>query len=113
MNIQEKRQHLKTLSVTVRSLVDEGKYPNINEAIIKEIYTDKTHQVFKTFNQWNEEGKTVKKGEKAFLVWGMPVDRKDTEATEETTEEEDTKQFFPLAYLFSNAQIVERQVHHA
>ena len=47
----------------------------------------------------------VKKGEKAFLIWGKKRQNEKKE-TPQTEKKEDTEySFYPICYLFSNAQI--------
>lgn len=100
-SIQEKREVLKQFSKAVAPAVKSGQFDNINEALINTIYKDETHQTFKTYEQWKAEGKQVQKGEKAFLVWGKPKGTREDEAPQD----EDKSQFFPLCFLFSNAQV--------
>lgn len=101
-SIQQKRDELKKVSAIAKELVKGGEFNTINEGIIG-IYTNETHQHFKTLPQWNEAGYKVKRGEKAFLVWGKPKGRKNAEAKAEPSEEESN--FFPIAFVFSNAQV--------
>ena len=53
-----------------------------------------------TFEKWNADGFFVKKGEKAFMFWGCPV------------LQDDGKMFFPIKYLFSENQVVQRIVNN-
>ena len=74
-----------------------------------EFYTDETNEEFKTLHQWNKDGFKVNKGAVSFLVWGKPKPMKKEQETapkQATDEEED--EFFPLCYLFSNAQVTKR-----
>lgn len=90
----------------------------LNYFIVKCIYTNEENTEFKTFNQWKEDGSTVKKGEKAFLIWGQPRNgSKNHESQEQPTastpmsaeeQEGSIYEFFPLCYLFSNAQVYKR-----
>lgn len=108
----EKREQLKSLSVTVKPLVESGAYETVNDAILKSIYTDTANTEFKTLRQWNEEGFNVKKGSKAFVIWGKPKPFNKEEGAEKDAKSEEEETFFPLAYLFSNAQ-VERRAKNA
>jgi len=68
-------------------------------------------KVYKTFHEWKKEGATVKKGEKAFLIWGSPVNAKH-QAEDQRAEEEDKGheyEFYPLCYVFSEYQVVTAQ----
>lgn len=102
--IQEKRELLKQLSKAAAAFVENGEYPTINEAIINTAYKSETHTTFKTFNQWKADGFFVQKGEKAFLVWGRPTEEQEAEKGPEPSTEPEGR-FFPLAFLFSNAQV--------
>jgi len=71
--------------------------------------------IFKTFKQWHEEGLFVKKGEKAFVLWGRK--RKSVEKHEQKPEgvEGDPQgheyEFFPIVYLFSDLQVQPSRAH--
>lgn len=99
----QKRKELIELSKFVRMGVKSGAYDSVNEGL-KEIYMETNTEIeeFKTFYQWKEEGATVRKGEKAFLIWGQP--RKGSQVPEGTNEPEEYK-YWPLCYLFANTQV--------
>lgn len=108
-SIKQKREQLKALSAPFKILIKEGAIPTINSALI-ETYTNETHQVFKSYRGWLAEGYQVKKGEKAFLIWGSPQKLKSKKApTQGDTEKE--SEFFPLAFIFSNAQVEKRRAN--
>lgn len=111
ITIQEKRQMLIYLSEEAR-LIQETEAPEmtINEILVQEFYSDEKHQEFNTFNQWKAQGYSVKKGEKAFMVWGKKRQGKEATAEQEAQHqaqesEEKTFEFFPICFLFSNAQV--------
>lgn len=106
--IQEKREFLKLLSKSAAIYVEQGTFETVNDAIINTVYKNDIHKFFKTFNQWKADGFFVKKGEKAFVVWGRPTKEQETEKSKEETTEQEGK-FFPLAFLFSNAQVEEKK----
>ena len=81
---------------------------SVNEILIEEFYTDENNQVFKTFHDWKKEGFNVNKGENAFLVWGKP--RAINQEQTQNQEKEDEDEFFPICYLFSNAQVTKSDV---
>lgn len=97
--VNPKRQQLIHLSNLAKVYQEEYPEMLINEILVKFIYRDKVNTEFNTFNQWKEKGFKVKKGSKAFLVWGKKRKK------EVTTDTEEEFTFFPLAYLFSNAQV--------
>jgi hypothetical protein len=90
---------LRGMSESVKDLVKNGQFKNINVAIIETIYKKDGHETFKTFDQWKAEGKSVIKGSKAFYVWGLKLLK--------ATESGDWQTFWPLCPLFSNKQVHE------
>jgi antirestriction protein ArdC len=119
-----KRELLKTLSAKAKEIRDslteeantaeEAMYwmsRTINFMLLRHVYDTNGATEFNTFNQWKEKGATIKKGAKAFLVWGQPKGTKksqddqsqDNQENEEEGEEENS--FFPLCYLFSDKQV--------
>lgn len=84
---------------------------------------------FKKFNEWKQEGCTIKKGSKAFPVWSQPTSRDkkkeqdgETESApqpammenangEENGEESRSgRERFNMCYLFSNLQVIRRDM---
>lgn len=107
---EARRKALINLSQQARALRDEHEqiaHLTINDILIRHFYMDDEHDEFKRLSEWNKEGFQVKKGARAFTVWGKK--RNGFKAAEQEGEEDQEYRFFPLAYLFSNAQ-VERQV---
>lgn len=105
---QTKREQLKELSKIAKQFQNTScSEMTINEILIKHFYTSEKDQEFKTIWQWNKEGYNVNKGEKAFLIWGKPkaIDKTENPDKEEATEEAD---FFPICFLFSNAQVTKK-----
>jgi hypothetical protein len=103
--IYEKRTELKELSQPLRMLMKEGAIESINEGL-KGIYKDNGHSVLNTLNQWNKQGKQVKKGEKALLLWARP---KHVERVNEETTEVDEFDYWPICYVFSDTQVTDRR----
>ena len=107
----EKREQLKTVSQIAKQL-QESEYPEltINEILLDVIYQPEggNRLTFETFNGWRKKGKRVKKGEKAYLIWG----RKREAIRQEVEEgEKDSFNYFPLAFVFSNEQVENYIVH--
>jgi hypothetical protein len=105
---KEKRENLKALSKKAKQRINtdcEGM--TVNEVLINEIYKDKNNFDFKTLKQWNELGYKVKKNSTSFLVWGKPRKLNKNENSQNNEDEEDD--FFPLCYLFSNAQVIKNE----
>lgn len=101
-----KRAELRGLSQGIKLLVKEGKYDTINEGLI-ELYAENGHKNLNTMYQWNELNMTVRKGEKALLLWGKPVQgKKETpEAQPEPGADKDETDFWPICYVFSEKQV--------
>ncbi|HRN79975.1 MAG TPA: ArdC-like ssDNA-binding domain-containing protein [Ferruginibacter sp.] len=96
----QKRQALKEISAPFKMMMKEGALNSINEGIVK-MYASQGHTILKSFNAWKKEGYTVKKGEKALLLWGSPVKNEKAEKAEDGKDET----FFPMAFVFSNLQV--------
>lgn len=105
---RERRDELKALSKTAKlAITMSGEEKTVNEFLI-EMYTNAENKEFHTLHQWSAKGFKVKKGSKSFLVWGKPKDHQKQQAEQKPTEEDEDK-FFPLCYLFSNAQVEPRE----
>jgi hypothetical protein len=98
----DRRRALSDLSRQVAPLVKMEQYQSINEALIA-CYQTEQHKFFKTLRQWNRVGMQVKKGSEAFAVWGRPKTNYKKENGMPTQEKDYS--FYPLCFLFSNAQV--------
>ncbi len=106
---EARRKALINLSQQARALRDENEqlaHLTINDIIIRHSYMDEENYEFKRLSDWNKEGFQVKKGARAFTVWGRK--RNGIKAAEQEGEEDQEYRFFPLAYLFSNAQVEQK-----
>jgi hypothetical protein len=92
----EKRKALQELTKQAQAMVNAGTANKVNDALII-IYEMQGHTNCKSFNAWKREGYTVKKGEKALLLWGQPQ--------KYTNKKAEADQFFPLAFVFSDMQV--------
>ena len=99
------RKALIALSQFIRLGVKEGAFDSVNEGL-KETYIEQNPAIeeFKTFNQWRQEGATVRRGEKAYLIWGQP--RQVAQVPEGANEPEEFK-YWPICYLFANTQVYQ------
>ncbi|MDR1198984.1 MAG: hypothetical protein LBK94_08265 [Prevotellaceae bacterium] len=93
------------MSKTLRLLLREGAIDSINEGL-KDIYRQAGHDTLNTLQQWNRMKKTVKKGEKALLLWGQP---RRVERMNDETAERDEFDFWPVCYVFSDKQVMARR----
>lgn len=103
---KKRREELKKISQPIKKLVKKGELENINQGL-KNIYAQQGHTILKPLKQWNKEGKRVKKGEKALLLWGSPTRIKKEQKEKDHTEENDKLDFYPLCFVFSNLQLQE------
>ena len=100
---------LSKIAKEIQAIEDEPR--NINSILIEDFYQKGEHKEFNTFQEWIKQGQRVKKGEKAFLVWGRKrKNNQDQASPEPKTEEEKAFSFYPLCYLFSNAQVQKADV---
>lgn len=100
--IKDKRKFLSGISKGIKKLVEVGEFNSVNEGLLA-FYSDDLPEgtEFESYRGWRKKGYQVKKGEKAFLLWGSP--RKAKSKKEES--DEDEFKFFPLAYVFSSEQV--------
>lgn len=113
--ILEKRKVLQTLSHAVLNMAEEtGIDPEeykVNDLLMMLVYNPENEFSFNSFNGWKRDGYTIKKGAKAFLLWGQPINsdkQEDKETAQGTEEEENTdKTFFPLAFVFRSDQVLK------
>ena len=112
--ISPAKAELIQLSETVRLLQQIGEidvYSTLNEALIQ--YYRKTENdeelIFKTFNQWKEEGFSVIKGSKAFKVWSAKIKATTMEAGPEGESAKAKEyKFFNVCCLFSSNQVEKK-----
>jgi hypothetical protein len=105
-----RRKALITISVKAREMRDKKEELadlTINDIVIAHFYTDEENFDFKLLRDWNKEDFQVKKGARAFTVWGKK--RRGTKAAEQEGGEDQEYKFFPLAYLFSNMQVERKE----
>ena len=86
---------------------------SINFYLLNYVYKQEGITEFKKFTEWKTAGATVKKGEKAFPIWGQPIGtQKEEEAQakgEQYTASEEENRHFPICYVFSNLQVREER----
>lgn len=109
-NKAERRQILRETSKRAKELqATECEEMTINEILINRFYKTKEHQEFNTLYEWNRKGFKVLKGSTAFAVWGKPKPLKKEDAQKSKKEEDENEdEFFPICYLFSNAQVTAK-----
>jgi len=92
-----------------------GDSAKVNDLLKFFIYGKDTE--FNTYQGWKKNGRQVKKGEKAFLFWGRPLDldaddpkHVQNQAPENKHTEDDEESgnaFYPLSFLFAKEQTME------
>lgn len=96
---------LKELSAPFRAAVKLGSIETVNEGL-RRMYADQGHSELKTFHQWKQEGKRVKKGEHALLLWARPKRiPKPQDMPVKNENEDDEMNYFPICYVFSQNQV--------
>jgi len=107
----KKREYLRGLSQTAETMAEgtDQEETTVNNKLMKFIYNPKNNLEFRSFKKWKEQGFTVRKGQKAFLLWGQPLENdknsKDKDKKNEELNEEEGSKFFPVAYVFSSDQV--------
>lgn len=88
-----------------------GEKPTVNEILLM-MYKEQTGcNDFRRFNEWKAAGYKVKKGEKAFRVWGAPIRAKkaseDSQADDakEGEGEDSSYKHWPMCCLFNESQV--------
>jgi hypothetical protein len=107
---RQRREVLKSISKKARLLREnrpEFEDWTINEILMAVLYNRKGDREFKKFREWKEEGYTIKKGEKGFMLWAQPLSELKKQEGEEPDPEGDDSSFFPVCYLFSNEQVIK------
>lgn len=102
---------LRELTRSLKSAQMFGQFPateTVNQAL--KIYYFKGREAaervqLKTFKQWKDCGKRVKKGEKGFAFWTAPKHALKKGANPDAAGEEDTYEFFGVCYLFAESQV--------
>lgn len=112
---RQKRAELKATSNLLKKAVASGQIPPSEDGtingLLRAMYAQQGHTELKTFDEWKAAGYSVRKGQKAILLWGKP--RKHNREDEAATAGEDNEQqtsdkqdeFFPVCYVFSNLQV--------
>jgi len=107
---RQRREVLKSISKKARILREhrpEFEDWTINEILMAVLYNRKGDREFKKFREWKEEGFTIKKGEKGFMLWAQPLSELKKKEGQEPDPEADESSFFPVCYLFSNEQVIK------
>lgn len=117
-DIYEKRNRLKELSKSLIAARDAGQYMGNEDdtvnGLLRFYYACKGYKNLKTFHEWKRAGYSIRKGEKALLVWGRPLSSKEKEVEVEqdkqAIEKEQTNgNYFPICYLFAECQVEKRR----
>lgn len=107
-----RRVALKKLSDDLKALEElngRGRTEVSVNTLLREFYAQQGHEDLKSFHEWKKNGYIVRKGETALSIWGRPIDtskKKDNE-TDYKEDEEKTKDYYPIALLFSRKQVVK------
>jgi hypothetical protein len=109
----QRREQLKQLSAAAKMAIKMGATPceRVNEWLL-EYYRELDPDIseFNTFFQWKQKGYSIKKGSKAYVIWGSPVKGKNQEpADEDPGSGDDEYRFFPLCYLFADNQVIRHE----
>lgn len=108
-SVRASRQALRALCNSLQAAAKAAGMEETPNELLREYYAQAGHTELKTFEEWKQAGFYIRKGEKAILLWGRPKpSRLAKEAAKQAgkPEKEAENDFYPLAYLFSNKQVV-------
>lgn len=99
-----------------KSMEQAAYYQNLplNYFLLNYIYKLQSEEIteFKKFSEWKKEGATVKKGEKAFPIWGQPVGKQKEQEAQSKGEDYqgDSQEMkrFPMCYVFADTQVIPK-----
>ncbi len=109
--INPRRTELKELSAQLKPLAIESQ-TSLNAALVFHYaeQTGKDAQDFKTLATWNEEGYTVRKGEKSFMIWAKPEKMTMNLSEAQIGQEAEVVTVYKLVHLFHVGQVFKRQM---
>jgi hypothetical protein len=100
-------------------LIQEAETPDIavywqtrtvNFILIKYFYKVAEGMELGTFNQWKGKNCMIKKGEKALVIWGQPLNAQRAEKAETNgkaaPDEDESGEYFPMCFLFTADQVM-------
>lgn len=118
---RQRREELKATSNLLKKAVRSGMIPPSDDGtingLLRDMYAQQGHTELKTFDEWKAAGYIVRKGQKAFLLWGKPrkhdqrADEKGapqaatSEDGQNAQQEQQQDDFFPVCYVFSQLQV--------
>ncbi len=94
---EAKRQVLRKLSDELKTAIEQqpkDDKKSLNQMIIAYYHKNCGTTELKTFDEWQEKGFSVKKGENSYTIWGKPRTNPKTERV-----------FFPMVHLFDKTQV--------
>ena len=92
------REQLKSITnKLVEMAVTSGRKDYTANSLLRECYQLTTEKL-RTFDQWKAENCSVKKGQHAYLFWGLPVDTPDG------------RHYCPVEFLFAQSQVEPRAI---
>ena len=96
--MKDYRTHLRTITKGLEEMAKAaGRTKFTKNQLLRECYNLLDKELL-TFEQWQELGAHVRRGEHAYLFWGRPV----------TTEA--GYKYFPIQFLFSREQVRFREI---
>lgn len=109
----QKREQLKVLSQSLIARRNLGEYMGNEDDTVNGLlrfhYACNGYTNLKTFKEWKEAGYTVRKGEKALLIWGMPVtskaEKQRIEELKSRVRKKMQKRIFSLVLPFAESQV--------
>lgn len=111
-----RRLELAKLSRAFKPLVQSGKFPNVNAAVMAYYQQQTGKQEWRTFRGWKEAGFSVIKGSSGFPIWATPRPMGSGKPAEDEpanlAEMGHGGQWFPVCYLFHEGQVIKAEARN-
>lgn len=104
LTFKQKKDALKSLSASLRPLVNNGTHKSINSALIAHYVVNHDLRYLRTYDDWVQRGFKPKRGQDYFLIWGRPK-KIILDKDKGNLKEGDLMDFFPVCFMYSECQI--------
>ena len=96
--IQNYRMHLRTITNGLKEMAKAaGRTKYTSNQLLRECY-NLVDAEFHTYEEWQEQGAFIRKGQHAYLFWGKPIKNKNGH------------RYYPIEFLFCREQVQFREI---
>jgi len=101
---EERRERFKELASNLKEQAKIAGIASSTNRLLLDYYKNVCGApVLRTLEEWNAQGKRVKKGSEPFILWG---------AQQKVGEGDDERTFFPMKFVFDIHQVVSVEMAH-